>query len=103
MPESLSNLLVHIIFSTKERRPFLRDPAQRVEMHRYVAGISERLHCPAILIGGAEDHVHLFASQSRTISLADRATKHSNSGGVEGARPRGRCPPLTPIDPTPPR
>ena len=71
MPESLSNVLVHIIFSTKERRPFLRDPAQRVEMHRYLAGISGRLHCTAILIGGAEDHVHLFACQSRTISLAD--------------------------------
>jgi putative transposase len=71
MPQSLANLLVHIVFSTKERQPFLRNAKLRDEMHRYLAGISDDLHCPAVRIGGIDDHVHLLARQARTISLAD--------------------------------
>jgi len=40
-------------------------------MHRYLAEISTRLDCPAIVVGGVEDHVHLLARQARTITLAD--------------------------------
>jgi len=71
MPQSLANVLVHIVFSTKERRPFLQDPDLRDEMHRYLAGISANLECPAVIVGGATDHVHLLANQSRTIALAE--------------------------------
>ena len=71
MPQSLSNVLVHLVFSTKERRPFLQDAAKRDAMHRYLAGISERLDCPIVRVGGIEDHVHLLARQARTITLAD--------------------------------
>jgi len=71
MPQSLSNVLVHLVFSTKERRPLLRDAAKRQAMHRYLAGISERLGCPSIRVGGTEDHVHVLARQARTITLAD--------------------------------
>ena len=50
-------------------------------MHRYLAGISENLECPAVIVGGADDHVHLLARQSRTISLADwvKELKRSSS------------------------
>ncbi len=71
MPQSLANLLVHIVFSTKERRALLQNHDLRAEMHRYIAGISANLECPAIIVGGATDHVHLLASQSRTITLAE--------------------------------
>jgi len=71
MPQSLANILLHIIFSTKERRPFFQNPDLRDEMHRYLAGISAHLNCPTIIVGGATDHVHLLASQSRTIALAE--------------------------------
>jgi len=71
MPQSLANVLVHIVFSTKERRALLQNPTLRDEMHRYLAGISANLECPAIIVGGATDHVHLLANQSRTISLAE--------------------------------
>ena len=71
MPQSLANILVHIVFSTKERRALLQNHDLRVEMHRYLAGISANLECPAIIVGGAVDHVHVLASQSRTITLAD--------------------------------
>jgi REP element-mobilizing transposase RayT len=71
MPQSLANVLVHIVFSTKERRAFLQNHDLRDEMHRYLAGISANLECPAIIVGGAIDHVHLLANQSRTIALAE--------------------------------
>ncbi len=71
MPQSLANILIHIVFSTKEHRPFLQNRKLRVDMHRYLAGISARLGCPAIIVGGATDHIHLLASQSRTITLAE--------------------------------
>jgi putative transposase len=71
MPQSLSNVLVHLVFSTKERRPFLRDAKTRQAMHRYLAGISERLGCPPIRVGGTADHVHLLGRHARTVTLAD--------------------------------
>jgi REP element-mobilizing transposase RayT len=71
MSQSLANILVHIVFSTKERRLFFQDVALRDEMHRYLAGISNSIDCPAIRVGGVADHVHLLARQARTISLAE--------------------------------
>ena len=71
MPQSLANVLVHIVFSTKERRAMLQNPELRDEMHRYLAGISTNLECSSVIVGGATDHVHLLANQSRTIALAE--------------------------------
>ena len=71
MPQSLANLLVHLVFSTKDRRSHLQYRELRDPMHRYLAGISAKLECPAIIVGGAEDHVHLLARLARTIALAD--------------------------------
>jgi putative transposase len=62
MPQSLSKILVHTVFSTKERRPLLRDEAVREEMHRYLGGILARLDCQPIIVGGIEDLVHLLCA-----------------------------------------
>ncbi len=71
MAQSLSNLLVHLIFSTKERRPFLRTVAHRTALQRYLGGVSARLDCPVVCLGGTADHVHCLARQARTITVAD--------------------------------
>ena len=71
MPQFLSNLIVHIVFSTKNRKPFLRVEGLRNEMHRQLGGTSKTLQCPPILVGGVEDHVHILARQARTITVAD--------------------------------
>jgi putative transposase len=71
MPQSLANVLVHIVFSTKERRALLQSRDLRMEMHRYLAGISANLECPAIIVGGSIDHVHVLANQSRILALAE--------------------------------
>jgi len=51
MPQSLSAVYIHLVFSTKERRPFLREKTLRVALHSYVGGVSKQLDCPPIRIG----------------------------------------------------
>ena len=70
MPQSLAKILVHTVFSTKDRRPFLRDHALREEIHRYLGGILTNLDCQPIIVGGVEDHVHLLCALSRTCAAA---------------------------------
>jgi putative transposase len=70
MPQSLSCLLVHIVFSTKNRRPFI-DPAIEPELHAYLGGICRDMKSPALDINGAEDHVHILCSLSKTVCVAD--------------------------------
>ena len=71
MPQSLSAVYIHLIFSTKDRRPFLRDNVIRNKIHAQLGGISKTLRCPPISIGGVEDHVHILCRFGRTISQAE--------------------------------
>ena len=68
MPQSLSAVYIHLVFSTKDRRPLLRDKPTRDALHSYLGGVSKQLDCPPILVGGVEDHVHLLARFARTIT-----------------------------------
>jgi putative transposase len=71
MPQSLAKILVHTVFSTKNRRPFLRDKSLRTELHRYLGGILVNLDCQPLIIGGVEDHVHILSTLSRTCEAAE--------------------------------
>ena len=71
MPQSLSKVLAHTVFSTKERRPLLRDKALREELHHYLGGILSNLDCQPVIVGGVEDHVHLLCALSRTCDSAE--------------------------------
>lgn len=71
MPQSLSAVYIHLVFSTKNRQPFLRDVGARTRLHSQVGGISKTLGCAPILTGGVEDHVHLLARFGRTITQAE--------------------------------
>jgi len=68
MPQSLARILVHLIFSTKNREPFLRYEV-RPELHRYMAAILKELGSPAILIESVRDHVHILFSLSKNQTL----------------------------------
>jgi REP element-mobilizing transposase RayT len=70
MPQSLAKILIHTVFSTKDRRPFLRDKSFQEELHRYLGGILAKLECQPIIVGGVEDHVHLLSALSRTCEPA---------------------------------
>jgi REP element-mobilizing transposase RayT len=71
MPQSLSAVYIHLVFSTKGRRPSLRDETIRNSLHQYLGKISKKLQCAPIITGGVEDHVHLLARFSRTITQAE--------------------------------
>jgi REP element-mobilizing transposase RayT len=67
MPQSLAKILIHTVFSTKDRRAYLRQPWLRNELHAYLGGILSNLNCQPIIVGRVEDHVHLLCALSRTI------------------------------------
>lgn len=71
MSQSLSAVYVHLVFSTKERRPLLRDKSVRESLHAYLGRVSKELECPPIVVGGVEDHVHVLSRLSRTVTQAE--------------------------------
>jgi REP element-mobilizing transposase RayT len=70
MPQSLSKVIIHIIFSTKEREPWL-DSDIRARMQAYLATICRDLGCEALRVGGVADHVHILGTLPRTLSQAE--------------------------------
>jgi REP element-mobilizing transposase RayT len=71
MPQSLAEIYLHIVFSTKNRYPFLRDKVIRERMFAYLKGTCDGLKCPSIRTGGWEDHIHILCRFGRTIAVAD--------------------------------
>ena len=70
MPQSLTQLLVHVVFSTKDRAPLIAD-AWRPDLHAYIGGILRKRKCDLLAAGGIEDHIHLLVRMPTTISIAD--------------------------------
>jgi putative transposase len=71
MPQSLAQLFLHVVFSTKNRTPWLKDVAIRKELHAYMATVLKAIKCPAVLINGVEDHVHVLCELSRVVAPCD--------------------------------
>ena len=75
MPQSLSNLPVHLVFSTKDRWPFIANSELQRKVERYLSGVLKELKCPAIEIGMQKDHAHLLFNLGRTVSVAEVVEK----------------------------
>lgn len=69
MAQSLSNVLLHLVFSTKNRHPWNNVEIED-ELFKYIAGICRELKCPAHKIGAADDHIHIVCSLTRTLSIS---------------------------------
>ncbi len=69
MPQSLSKVIVHIIFSTKNREPWLVSNV-RPRVHAYVATICRDLGAELVRVGGVADHVHIVTTLPRTVTQA---------------------------------
>lgn len=69
MPQSLSYLLTHIVFSTKDRAPVL-EATVRPGLHAYLATVARNVDCECFRAGGVADHVHLAVRLSRTATMA---------------------------------
>ena len=70
MPQSLSKVYVHLIFSTKNRERTLRDDV-RPDLHAYIGGILRDLDSPCIEINTESDHAHILFILSRTHTISD--------------------------------
>jgi putative transposase len=70
VPQSLANILTHLIFSTKNREPLLTGKDLRPRTHAYLAGVLKDLQCPALIIGGVADHVHILCQLAKTLSVS---------------------------------
>ncbi len=92
MSQSLAKILVHTVFSTKDRAPFLRDRELREQLHRYLGGILGKLDCQPIIVGGIEDHVHFLCSLSRTREASGmvKEVKRGSSLWLKGKIPELR-------------
>jgi putative transposase len=89
MPQSLAQLYLHIVFSTKNRAPFLQDRAVRERTHAYLAGTCRNLASPSIIVGGVEDHVHVLCRLAKTLCVSDlvRELKRESSKWLKEQSP----------------
>lgn len=71
MPQSLSEIYLHIIYSTKDRQPVIHDREIRDRLHAYLAGACNNLNCPSFRIGGVEDHVHIGCRLGKSIAVME--------------------------------
>lgn len=83
MPHSYTNLLYHLVFSTKDRRPLI-DETLRPRLYEYLGGTIRGMGGVALEIGGIADHVHLLVKlrQDRAVSNILRDLKANSSGWV---------------------
>ena len=88
MGHTYSNILVHVIFSTKDRRPLIRD-GFRERLQQYLHGVARQEFGRALKVGGTDDHVHSLLSISTSVSVAEamRKWKSLSSGWVHKTFP----------------
>lgn len=89
MSQSLSSVLIHLIFSTKHRQPLITSDIE-IELYHYLATVFRENKCPSLKIGGYTDHVHALFALSRTVTIAEiveevkkRSSKWIKTKGVE--------------------
>ena len=68
MPQSLTQLYLHIVFSTKNHVPFIKQSIRK-ELFSYIGGILNNIECHPIKIGGVDDHIHILCRFSKKITL----------------------------------
>jgi len=69
VPQSLSSILIHLMFSTKNREPWIR-AAIESELFAYGTTVLKNAGCPTLAMNGTADHIHALLNLSRTKSMA---------------------------------
>ncbi len=89
MPQSLVQIYVHIVFSTKNRQPFFSDKDFRSRAHAYLVGMCDNLGSSSLLTGGVEDHVHILCRLGKTCDVSDliRDLKRDSSKWIKAEVP----------------
>ena len=80
MPKSISQLYIHLIFSTKGRHPFL-DDSIRSRVFAYMATVLRDMDSPFLRVGGVEDHVHIvmdIGKKHAPVAFVEKVKKESS-------------------------
>lgn len=85
MPQSLSNILLHLVFTTKNREPLIL-PELEPELHAYIAAIHKNMACPLLKIGGTDNHLHILCRLERIVTASKllEEVKKSSSKWIKG-------------------
>ena len=90
MPQSLANLLTHLIFSTKNREALLVGKNLQQRTHAYLAAVLKDMHSPALIVGGVADHVHILCQLAKTESVSN-VMEHIKSSSSKWLKTQGSC------------
>src|SRR4029434_9907961 len=82
MAQDLSHVYLHVVYTTTHRQPQLKSKRLHTDVHAYLAATLNKLECPAISVGGVEDHVHFLCRLYRNVTRAAwvRDVKKASSG-----------------------
>ena len=88
---SYVNLIYHIVFSTKDRKPIITEKYQE-RLYEYIGGIIRKQGGIALAINGVEDHVHVLAKLRQDKALSDmiRDFKANASGWMHDVFPEAK-------------
>jgi len=89
MPQSLSKIYLHLIFSTKGRESDI-PPRLQGETFAYIGGALNSLGCQTVLVGGTADHVHALFCMSRTRAVAD-VVREVKANATKWMKDKLRC------------
>ena len=81
MPQSLSKVILHVVFSTKNREKTIPSHL-RPKLHAYLAGICRAKGSQAYRVGGTEDHIHIACTLPRTLSMAKLLEEIKKSSSI---------------------
>ena len=82
-------MLLHVVFSTKDRTPWLQSPEIREHLNAYMVGTLSKIGCPSLIVNGVEDHLHCLCQLSRTMTIAElvESMKTSSSSWLKQQDP----------------
>jgi REP element-mobilizing transposase RayT len=88
MAGTYTKLVYHIVFSTKNRHPFISEQVEK-ELHKYIGGIIRGIEGSCLEINGMPDHVHILAVLPPKIAVSDalRDIKANSSKWMHETKP----------------
>ncbi|MDE5422611.1 IS200/IS605 family transposase [Ancylomarina sp. DW003] len=69
MGQSLSQLYVHLTFSTEDRKPYIKE-IWELKLHACISGVLKKYNCQVHIINSVSDHIHILFGLSKDFALA---------------------------------
>ena len=91
MPKSYTNLIYHLVFSTKNRMPLIT-PERQTRLYEYIGGTIRGLGGISLGVNGMEDHTHVLTKlrPDKSLSYVLRDLKANSSGWMHDVFPDAR-------------